>query len=155
MHRDESEAIQLYQAARRHGLRPALLESLGPRTHFGRRTVLGVAPARRLEVWDGVLYDDGEQVGGAADLLTLLGSDLGDAFFPAWIGFFSYEFARHLGLPTNAPMPGFPDAAFCLYPSGCLWEDGHLREWPHRGSVADGLEPEPVERRRPRRRSTS
>ena len=145
MHRDESEAIQLYQAARRRGLRPALLESLGPRTHFGRRTVLGVAPARRLEVWDGVLYDGGEPVGGATDLLTLLESDLGEGVFPAWIGFFAYEFARHLGLPTNAPMPGFPDAAFWLYPSGFLWEDGHLRAWPAAGSVADGLEPEPVE----------
>ena len=142
MHRDESEAIQLYQAARRRGLRPALLESLGPRTHFGRRTLLGVAPARRLEVWDGVLYDDGEPVGGATDLLTLLESDLGEGVFPAWIGFFAYEFARHLGLPTNASMPGFPDAAFRLYPSGFLWEDGHLRSWPAAGSVADGLEPE-------------
>ena len=145
MHRDENDAIALYNAARRRGLRPALLESLGPRTHFGRRTVLGVAPARRLEVWDGALYDDGELVGGASDLLTLLESGTGDAFFPAWIGFFSYEFARHLGLPTNGPMPGFPDAAFFLYPSGYLWEDGHLREAPAQGSAADGLAPEPVD----------
>jgi anthranilate synthase/aminodeoxychorismate synthase-like glutamine amidotransferase len=145
VHRDESVAIELYNAARRRGLRPALLESLGPRTHFGRRRVLGVAPARRLEVWDGVLYDDGEPVGGATDLLTLLESDLGDGFFPAWIGFFSYEFARHLGLPTNGPMPRFPDAAFNLYPSGFLWEDGHLAAAPTPGSVAEGLEPEPLD----------
>jgi len=145
VHRDEGEAIGLYQAARRRGLRPTLLESLGTRTHFGRRTMLGVAPARRLEVWDGVLYDDGEQVGGATDLLTLLASGLDDGLFPAWMGFFSYEFARHLGLPTNAPMPGFPEAAFALYPSGFAWEDGHLGAAPPSGSVADGLEPEPVE----------
>lgn len=145
MHRDENEAIALYSAARRRGLRPALLESLGPRTHFGRRTVLGVAPARRLEVWDGVLYDDGEAAGVATDLLTLLESATGDAFFPAWVGFFSYEFARHFELPTNAPMPGFPDASFALYPSGYLWEDGHLRAAPASGSVAAGLEPEPLD----------
>jgi anthranilate synthase/aminodeoxychorismate synthase-like glutamine amidotransferase len=145
VHRDETEAIALYSAARRRGLRPALLESLGPRTHFGRRTVLGVAPVRRLEVWDGVLYEDGEPVGGATDLLTLLESATGDAFFPVWIGFFSYEFARHLGLPTNGPMPGFPDASFALYPSGYLWEDGHLQAAPAPGSVAEGLEPEPLD----------
>jgi anthranilate synthase/aminodeoxychorismate synthase-like glutamine amidotransferase len=145
VHRDENEAIALYNAARQRGLRPALLESLGPRTHFGRRTVLGVAPARRLEVWDGVLYDDGEQVGDAPDLLTLIETETGGAFFPAWVGFFSYEYARHLGLPTNAPMPGFPDAAFFLYPSGYVWEDGHLRESPEPGSTADGVSPEPVE----------
>ena len=145
MHRDESEAIRLYQAARRRGLRPALLESLGPRTHYGRRTLLGVAPARRLEVWDGVLYEDGEQVGGGADLLTLLAAELGDGAFPAWMGFFAYEYARQLGLPTNDPMPGFPEAAFRLYRSGYSWEDGHLRSAPPSGSVADGLEPDPAE----------
>ena len=145
MQRDENEAIELYNAARRRGLRPALLESLGPRTHFGRRTLLGVGPARRLEVWDGVLYDDGEPVGGATDLLTLLESGLGEHVFPAWMGFLAYEFARHLGLPTNGPMPGFPDAAFNLYPSGYLWEDGHLRATPARGTLAEGLEAEALE----------
>ncbi len=144
MHPDENQAIALYNAARRRGFRPALLESLGPRTHFGRRTVLGVAPARRLEVWDGALYDDGEQVGGAPDLLDLLATETGDAFFPAWIGFFSYEFARHLGSPAGESMPGLPDASFSLYPSGYLWEDGRLREAPAPGSASDGLEPEPV-----------
>lgn len=144
MEREASEAIELYNAARRRGLSPALLESLGPRTHFGRRTVLALAPVRRLEVWDGVLYDDGEPIGGASDLLTLLESGLGDGFFPAWIGFFAYEFARHLGMPTNGPMPGFPDAAFRLYPSGYLWEDGHLVARPPSGGTADGLEPEPL-----------
>ena len=130
------DVVGLYRAARAAGRRPALLESLGPRTPFGRRTLLGVDPVKIAQVRDGRLFIDGHERGAALDLLDVLeeaAAGRGDAapggvtsLFPAWIGFLSYEFARHVGLPTNAPMQGLPEAAFFLYPHGWAWDDGRL-----------------------------
>ena len=124
------EAVDLYRRARAGGRRPALLESLGVQTSFGRRSILGLDPLRFAEIRDGRLLVDGVASGSALDLLDLLEEGHGPRFFPAWIGFLSYEFARHVGLPTNEPMPGLPEAAFFLYPHGWLWEDGDLVEGP-------------------------
>ena len=126
----EPGALHLYRELRARGLQPALLESLGSRTAFARRDVLGYEPVRGLEVWDGRLYEDGREAGAAQDILARLELPERAGFFPAWIGFFTYEFARHLGLPTNAPMAGLPEAAFYLYPDGYLWEDGRLAHQP-------------------------
>ncbi|BAW01185.1 anthranilate synthase component II/para-aminobenzoate synthase glutamine amidotransferase component II [Thermus thermophilus] len=120
----------LYHAARRLGLRPALLESLGPRTPFSRLSLLGVRPAHRLEVWEGRLYLDGKRVGEAREVFRYLERGLGKRFFPAWIGFFAYEFARHLGLPTHEPLPGLPEAFFLYYPEGFALLEGKLVEAP-------------------------
>ena len=121
------DPLAIYAAARDAGLRPALLESLGPPTAFSRRALLAVAPRRRLEVWDGSLYEDGAAIGAADDLLAELETGLSPGRdFPVWVGFFSYEFAARLGLPTGAALPGLPEAAFCLYDDGWLWRDGRL-----------------------------
>ncbi|GLV48310.1 aminodeoxychorismate components I/II [Thermus sp. LT1-2-5] len=118
--------LGLYHAARALGLRPALLESLGPRTPFSRLSLLGVGPRHRLEVLEGRLYLDGRRVGEALDLFRYLEKGLGKGFFPAWIGFFAYEFARHLGLPAHPPLPGLPEAAFFYYPEGYALLEGRL-----------------------------
>ena len=125
----------LYRALRAEGRRPALLESLGPVTHFGRRTLLGADPVMLAEVRDGRLVVDGVERGAALDLVRpARGDDRGeagngrDAIFPCWIGFLSYEFARHVGLPANPPLPGLPEASFRLYRHGWLWESGKLVE---------------------------
>lgn len=55
-------------------------------------------------------------MGEALEVFSYLEKGLGRGFFPAWMGFFAYEFARHLGLPTREPLPGLPEAAFCYYP---------------------------------------
>ncbi len=115
------DPLATYAAARGAGLRPALLESLGPATAFSRTAILALAPRRRLEVWDGVTYEDGAAIGAADALLSELQTGLRPgADFPVWIGFFSYEFAAHLGLPTGVAMPGLPEATFCLYDDGWL-----------------------------------
>ncbi len=111
-------------------MRPALLESLGPRTPFARLSLLGVRPEHRLEVLEGRLYLDGRRVGEALDLFRHLERGLGRGFFPAWIGFFAYEFARHLGLPTHEPLPGLPEAAFYYYPEGFALLGGGLVATP-------------------------
>jgi len=128
------QPLALYRRARQQRLGPALLESLGSPTPFGRLTLLGVRRTRRLELWDGVLYDDGVPAGGIDELFAHLEAgrlrSSAPTYFPCWIGFFAYEFARHLGLPTQAPMPGLPDAAFFWYPEGYAWLRGELVERP-------------------------
>ena len=104
----EPGALHLYRELRERGLRPALLESLGSRTAFARRTVLGFDPVCRLEVWDGRLYEDGREAGAAQDILARLELPARDGFFPAWIGFLSYEFAA----PPRAAHQR-PDARDC------------------------------------------
>jgi anthranilate synthase len=150
--------VDAYYSARAAGLRPALLESLGPPTHFGRRTVLGVRPLQDVAVRDGMTVRDAVGIGPPAALFPLLAEVLrdsaGDAggqgapgvlpagggLFPLWIGFLAYEFARHLGLPTGDPMPGLPEAAFTLYEDGWVWEDGRL---VHAPAVPISIEPCP------------
>ena len=39
----------------------------------------------------------------------------GPSFFPAWIGFLGYEYARYFGHATQEPDDNFPDAAFFLF----------------------------------------
>ncbi|WP_243089875.1 chorismate-binding protein [Thermus neutrinimicus] len=122
--------LGLYHAARALGLKPFLLESLGVRTPFSRLSLLGVRPKHRLEVWEGRLYLDGKRVGEALDIFAHLEKGLGRGHFPAWIGFFAYEFARHLGLATHGPLPGLPEAAFHYYPEGFALLEGRLVEAP-------------------------
>ena len=140
--------LDAYFSARAAGLRPALLESLGPATHFGRRTLLGIRPLQDVVVRDGATARDGVRAGPPAALFPLLSQGLRSAtqaaagqgskgapaarkgLFPLWIGFLAYEFARHLGLPTAEPMPGLPEAAFTLYEDGWVWEDGRLVHEP-------------------------
>lgn len=126
----QEDAASLYAGARAFGLRPALLESAGAVTRCGRLTLLGVGATRRLEVWDGVTYLDGAAVGDALAVFRYLEQGLGERFFPAWIGFFAYEYARHLGLPTHAPLPGLPEAAFYYYPEGYAWLEGRRVQSP-------------------------
>ena len=131
--------VGLYARARALGLRPALLESLGVRTPFGRLSLLGLGPRHRLEVWEGGLYLDGRRVGGALEVFQYLERGLGKRFFPAWIGFFAYEFARHLGYATHPPVPGLPEAAFYYYPEGYAFLSGRVVEAP-----PFALRPDPI-----------
>lgn len=122
--------LGLYLDARGRGLRPALLETLGP---LPGQSLLGVGPRHCLEVLEGRLYLDGRKVGEAREIFRYLRLGLGRGFWPAWIGFFTYEFARHLGLPTRPPLPGLPEAYFLYYPGGYRLRGGRLlRETPYR-----------------------
>ena len=123
-------ATALYASARAQGLYPALLESAGEITPFGRLTLLGVGATRQLEVWEGRTYLDGRPVGDALKVFSFLEEGLGEGYFPAWIGFFTYEYARYLGLPVRAALPGLPEAAFFFYPRGYAWLEGVLLEGP-------------------------
>ena len=95
-------------------------------------SLLGYGPTATLEVRDGRTLLDGRDVGGPLEILRLLERGLGEDWFPAWIGFFSYEYARHLGLRTREPIPGLPEAAFRFYPQGFVSRDDLLVEAPER-----------------------
>ncbi|PZA07037.1 MULTISPECIES: chorismate-binding protein [unclassified Meiothermus] len=168
----QEDAATLYAWARSQGLRPALLESAGVVTPFGRLTLLGVGATRRLEVWEGITYLDGEAVGDALEVFRYLEQGLGarqipfgtgqtryagrqipfgtgqaryaGGYFPAWIGFFAYEYARHLGLPTHSPMPGLPEAAFYYYPEGYAWLEGQRVQSPSTALAPVLAEPRPL-----------
>lgn len=73
---------------------------------------------------------DGRDVGGPLEILRYLEEGLGERWFPAWIGFFSYEYARHLGLHTRDPLPGLPEALFRFYPEGFAARGETLLEVP-------------------------
>ncbi len=121
--------LDLYLDARAAGLRPALLDSAGDPSQ-DQLSLLGIGRAHTLEVRDGHSWLDGVCIGGPLEILRRLEGGLGAGHFPAWIGFFSYEFSRHLGLPTREPVPGLPDAVFHFYPQGYAWRGGALIESP-------------------------
>lgn len=72
-------------------------------------------PVSCLEVKSGDLYRDGVCIGPAVDLGKALELPASKNFFPAWIGFIGYEYARYLGLCTHESNNNFPDAAFFLF----------------------------------------
>lgn len=126
------QPTDLYNLARAHGLGPLLLESVAPFTPFGKLSLLGVRPTHCLEVWDGIAYLDGQKVGNALAVFEYLEQGLGQSYFPNWMGFFAYEYAQHLGLPTRAPLAGLPEAAFFYFPEGYAWLEGQQVEQPSR-----------------------
>src|SRR3990167_1969695 len=72
-------------------------------------------PVSCLEVQSGDLYRDQICIGPATDLGKTLELPRTNNFFPAWIGFIGYEYARYFGLCTHEPDHNFPDAAFFLF----------------------------------------
>src|SRR3989338_9218758 len=72
-------------------------------------------PVSYLEVRSGNLYRDNVCIGPAINLGKALELSRTNNFFPAWIGFVGYEYARYLGLCTHEPDNNFPDAAFFLF----------------------------------------
>lgn len=82
---------------------------------FENQIIFATNAVSYLEVRDGDLFRDGICIGPATDLGKALYLPPGRGFFPAWIGFMGYEYARYLGLSTRDPDYNFPDAAFCLF----------------------------------------
>ena len=107
--------FDLYRAYRSENQAPILLESLGPVSLNAKISILGVAPSHELLVREGRLYLDGRDVGDATRIFDYFSLPKSNQFFPAWMGFFSYEFARHFGLPTKKADSALPEAAFYFF----------------------------------------
>jgi len=113
----------IYHKYREEKCKPFLLESLGPQTSYSSRSILGIRPVRTLICRDGRLFENDQDIGSALDIFDHLILPKTNSFFPAWLGFFSYEFARHLGLPSKSLGAKLPEAAFYLYNEGFVWEN--------------------------------
>ncbi len=122
--------LHLFQAYRKSKQYPALLESHGAQTHYCKRSILGTHARQCLLVKKGILYLNDQPVGHAEDIFQFLSLPDSSQFFPAWIGFFAYEFAKHFQLPTKDAYDELPEAAFFLYDEGYRWENGILKEQP-------------------------
>lgn len=122
----------MYHKYREEKCKPFLLESLGPQTPYSSRCVLGVRPSRILICRNGRLFENELDIGPALSIFEHFELPRTNSFFPAWLGFFSYEFARHCGLPTRPLKGNFPEAAFFLYEDGHVWDSAQVREiGPH------------------------
>lgn len=87
---------------------------------FENQLIYAKDPVSYLEVRSGDLFQDGICIGPASDLGKALELPPGPDFFPAWIGFVGYEYARYFGLATQEPDGNFPDAAFFLFLNASL-----------------------------------
>jgi len=126
--------IDLYVEALSRGLRPALLLTPREISLNSGLSVLGIAPSQEISVREGKLYIDGKLSGSACELLHHLNfrTHKRGGFFPAFVGFCTYEFSRHFGLVTHLPVENLPEATFYLYEQGFVWRDGQLIEQPER-----------------------
>ncbi len=111
------DILKYFTDAHRSGLRPALVEF--EQAHTKRPiSACGIKPRITLAVKDGVLFRDGKSIGTALDIFDHLHAPTGGGFFPAWIGYFSYEFARFFGKACQSHNRLFPDAFFQYFEEG-------------------------------------
>jgi anthranilate/para-aminobenzoate synthase component I len=82
---------------------------------FENQIIFAKDPVSYLEVRDGDLFQNNICIGAATDLGKALYLRPSSGFFPAWIGFVGYEYARYFGLCTQESDSNFPDAAFYLF----------------------------------------
>lgn len=118
------DSIAYFESALALGMQPTLLEFTHPR----RKTpfvVCGIKPVETLEVRNNLLYKNGEIIGAALDIFSYL-TPTGDNFFPAYLGFFAYEFSGYFGKATSPGERLFPDALFRRYEQGLIIDDGRI-----------------------------
>lgn len=120
------DILNYFQSAKAADAEPTLLEF----SHPTKRTPLnicGINPITTLEVRGGKLYKDQRLVGSALDIFDHLKLEEPSAgFFPAYLGYFSYEFGEYFGKPCVRGMRAFPDAFFRLYEQGLVIDDGRV-----------------------------
>ncbi|MCA9507663.1 MAG: chorismate-binding protein [Myxococcales bacterium] len=119
------EILEYYQSAQVAGLKPTLLEFQHPL----KKTPLlicGIAPNYNVHVKHGNLYKDEHKIGHALDIFDHLTLSSCQHFFPAFLGFFSYEFSRYFGLATHQGQQIFPEAFFSRYEKGLVIDDGEI-----------------------------
>lgn len=113
------DILNYFHQAHVLGQRPALLEFAHPYTQTPMR-ICGINPRMSLLVRDNILFKNGLAVGRAIDLFDHLVVPPSTNFFPAFIGYVSYEFAHYAGFATSAAPRRFPDAFFQYYEEGVI-----------------------------------
>ncbi|HXW60360.1 MAG TPA: chorismate-binding protein, partial [Myxococcota bacterium] len=119
------DIFQYYCMAEKVERRPALLEFTKP-TQGGNLAICGIDPTCTLEVKAGRLYKDGKDCEDALELFRHLALEPSPSFFPAYVGFFSYEFASYFKKPCHLGKRLLPDAFFRRYERGLVIDDGAI-----------------------------
>lgn len=117
--------LSYFQTALAANLDPTLLEFTRPITHTPL-AICGIKPTAILEVRDNRLFKNAQQIGTALNIFAELTVPSSAGFFPAWLGFFSYEFAQYFGKSCHSGPRSFPDAFFSLYEQGLVIDNGHI-----------------------------
>ena len=118
--------LSYYKKALALELDPILLEFTHPRKD-SPLYICGIKPKSIFQVIDGKLYQDDKHIGCALDIFTYLTINKvsGSHFFPAFLGYFTYEFAKYFLYPTKKSSE-FPDAYFALYTEGLVIDDNNI-----------------------------
>src|SRR5579871_164921 len=118
----DNDIFAYFMAAMAAHTKPLLLEFTHP-VKKTRLSICGIRPRVILEVRSNTLFRNGAAVGPAIEIFEHLELTPGPGFFPAFLGFFSYEFARHFGKSCHESHPSFPEAYFALYDQGLVIDD--------------------------------
>ena len=111
--------IDFYREALAENRKPCLLQYRLPRSDK-YLSVCAIDPVQVLETRDNRLFVDGKYSGPALDIFDFFDlSGPKDLFFPAYLGFFSYEFAKYFSLASK-DNSDFPDAQFRRYHRGLV-----------------------------------
>lgn len=119
------DILHYYQSAEEAAKSPILLQFREPITN-AKLDICGIEPTCTLEVRNGRLLKDGKDSGEALAIFDHLVLESSSSFFPAYLGFFSYEFAEHLGKPCHKASRTLPDAFFRCYERGLVIKDQKL-----------------------------
>lgn len=119
------DILNYYHSALKTDRQPALLEFNLPGTGKSLK-VCGIDPITTLEVRNGVFFKDGQKHGAALQIFEHFSLNRSDSFFPAYIGYFSYEFAENFNKPFIRGRRSLPDAFFQLFDRGLIIEDVNI-----------------------------
>lgn len=133
--------VNYYEEAMRQGLAPSLLQYTHPE-HKTPLHICGINPSITLMVKDTILYKNGHIIGHALDIFDHLNLKKTSQFFPAFIGYFSYEFAKYFGLSCNSTNI-FPDAFFRFYEQGIVIDNNIITHHDQLPSTPSHKSPEP------------
>lgn len=119
------DILTYFEQAHLLNLSPLLLEY----THAEKQTPLlicGINPSHTLRVCRGQFFKNDQKIGEALDIFRYLQPKSDTGFFPAYLGYFSYEFARYLAKPCSHKTSPFYDAYFAFYEEGLVIDDNKI-----------------------------
>lgn len=129
---DTINILDYFTNALHNGHKPSLLQ-------FGAREICGIDPVCTLWVKNNRLYKNSVEIGSALDIFDYLALKPSNNFFPAFIGFFAYEFSKYWDKPTHKHEHSLPEAFFRLYERGLIIEQGRI---VHHDVISNTQKPE-------------
>ena len=116
---EQINILEYFASAQANNQSPSLLQ-------FGTREICGIDPVCTLVVKNNRLYKNGLEIGAALDIFEHMALPPSENFFPAFIGFFAYEFSRYWDKPVHQQEHPLPEAFFRLYERGLVIENNKI-----------------------------